>query len=247
MNGIRELRDVGPREHRHHAGQTPSGVDVDAADQRMGVRAAHERGVQHVGHGDVVDVATRAGEQARVLDPSHLRADEPTCDRFAHRVAPLVRCRSRRMSRSRQIRTLGRSRSTRRRGTRVKACSPGTCPDEHPGPVGSPSHRGDDRAWAEPPRQLRREVRAPAATLAAERDRRSDRAGRPRNEESREKRGRGRSADNSSSPRSTVPPTQWTCSAHHWVGTALGWSEPHPIGHFAPALAKNLWKYIASI
>ena len=86
---IGERRDVGPREHGHHAGHTPSGFDVHAADERVRVGAARERCVQHVGHCDVVDVASHAREEPRVLDPPDLPTDEPTCDRFAHRVASL--------------------------------------------------------------------------------------------------------------------------------------------------------------
>jgi hypothetical protein len=43
----------------------------------MGVRAAHERRLQHVGKSQVADEAARASEQRTVLDPLDRLADVP--------------------------------------------------------------------------------------------------------------------------------------------------------------------------
>ena len=56
-------REIVEREHRVHAGQRQRVARVDSADQRMRMRAAHERGMQHAGQRDVVDEAALAGEQ----------------------------------------------------------------------------------------------------------------------------------------------------------------------------------------
>ncbi len=45
-------------------------------DARVGMRAPHERDVEHTGAREVGDVAAVAREEARVLDPRHARADE---------------------------------------------------------------------------------------------------------------------------------------------------------------------------
>ena len=46
--------------------------------------------VQHVGHGDVVDVAAVPGEQPGVFDPRDLRPHEPAGNRLTH-VVPVRR------------------------------------------------------------------------------------------------------------------------------------------------------------
>ena len=48
-------REVIEREHRLHARQVERGRRRDAADRRVGMRTAHEGGVQHAWHDDVVD------------------------------------------------------------------------------------------------------------------------------------------------------------------------------------------------
>src|SRR3954471_15457176 len=53
---------------REHAGQRLRPRRVDRRDLRVGVRAAHERGVEHAAHAHVVDVAALAEQELRVLD-----------------------------------------------------------------------------------------------------------------------------------------------------------------------------------
>ena len=71
-------------EHRMDARHRHRGADVDAADHGMGMRRAHEAGVQQARQFQVVDEAAAAGEQRRIFEPLHARA-EMFC---AHRLAP---------------------------------------------------------------------------------------------------------------------------------------------------------------
>ena len=54
-------------QHGHDAGQGQRRALVDALDQRMGVGAAHEGGVQHARQLHVIHIAALAGEQGRVF------------------------------------------------------------------------------------------------------------------------------------------------------------------------------------
>ena len=73
------------------ARQRPRLVDVDARDEGVRDRAAHEHGVQHAGELDVVDVGARAGEDATVLGAGDARTDEPLRGNdVGHRVASFV-------------------------------------------------------------------------------------------------------------------------------------------------------------
>ena len=56
-------------------GMVARGLRVDAADGGVGVRAAHEGRLQHVGKAQVVDEAAGAGQQREVLDPLDGMAD----------------------------------------------------------------------------------------------------------------------------------------------------------------------------
>ncbi len=49
---------------------------IDAADQRVRMRAAHERGMQQPGQRDVVDEAAVAGQQRPILEPGNARSDQ---------------------------------------------------------------------------------------------------------------------------------------------------------------------------
>ena len=62
------LGDVVEREHGMNAGQSQRHLLVDALDQRVRMRAAHERDVQQVGQRDVVDEAALAAQQRFVLE-----------------------------------------------------------------------------------------------------------------------------------------------------------------------------------
>ncbi len=61
------LRQVGEGEHQMHAGEPSCRLGADAADFRVRIGAAHERGVQCSGQAHVVDEAALAGEQRRIL------------------------------------------------------------------------------------------------------------------------------------------------------------------------------------
>src|SRR5262249_30471985 len=53
----------------------PGGAGVDAADRGVGVRAAHERRLQHVGKAEIGDEAAAAREQRAVFKPPDGAAD----------------------------------------------------------------------------------------------------------------------------------------------------------------------------
>ena len=57
-------------------GTIKRGLLVDAADQRVGMRAAHERDVQQAGQRDVVDEAALAAQQRFVLQAIDAGADQ---------------------------------------------------------------------------------------------------------------------------------------------------------------------------
>ena len=57
-------------------GARRAALRVDAADQRMRVRAAHEGRVQHAGKLQIVDEAAAALQQRQVLDPLDRLADD---------------------------------------------------------------------------------------------------------------------------------------------------------------------------
>ena len=70
-----QRRKIIEREHRVHARRSARSAGVDAADQGMRVRAAHERGFQHAGKIQVIDEAAMPGEKRTVLDPLDRPAD----------------------------------------------------------------------------------------------------------------------------------------------------------------------------
>ena len=71
-----DLCEIVEREHGMHAGYRQRRVLADAADQRVRVRAAHERDVQHAGHRNVVDKAAPPAQQRLVFDAGDARADQ---------------------------------------------------------------------------------------------------------------------------------------------------------------------------
>ena len=75
-------------QHRAHARQRPCRGHVDGHDARVRVGAAQERRVGHARNGQVVDVATPAGQQPRVLDPLDPGANQPAGDGFTHGQSP---------------------------------------------------------------------------------------------------------------------------------------------------------------
>ena len=64
---------------------------IDRPDARMGMRAAHERRVQHARQLDVVDEARAAGEQGRIFDPRHAGAELPRAHVYAAPYMPAAR------------------------------------------------------------------------------------------------------------------------------------------------------------
>ena len=70
------------------AGYRQRRLGVDAVHARVRIRRADEAGVQHAGHFHVVDETAAAGQQRRIFEPRHARA-EMFC---AHGVSPPPRC-----------------------------------------------------------------------------------------------------------------------------------------------------------
>jgi hypothetical protein len=68
--------EVRERQHRLHAGRLPRRAGVDAVDQRVRMRAPHERRVQRAGELQVVDEPPAALQQRQVLDPLERLADD---------------------------------------------------------------------------------------------------------------------------------------------------------------------------
>ena len=58
-----------------HAGQGQGALTVDAADTGMGMRAAHEAGMQHAGQMQVIDEMPLPGEQRMVFQALYRRTD----------------------------------------------------------------------------------------------------------------------------------------------------------------------------
>ena len=52
-----------------HAGHAGGGGGIDAADQRVRVRASHERGMQHAGKSQIVEKSPLAADEGIVFDP----------------------------------------------------------------------------------------------------------------------------------------------------------------------------------
>ena len=71
-----DRREVVEGEHGVHARQRQRGILHDAADRGMRVRAAHEAGMQHVRHDDIVDEAALATQERRVFDAVDARPDQ---------------------------------------------------------------------------------------------------------------------------------------------------------------------------
>ena len=78
-NGRLALRQVGAAEHRDHARHGERGFRVDAHDARVGVRAPHDDGVEHVGQAQVVEIAPATGDEAAIF-----LATDGTAQRAGH-------------------------------------------------------------------------------------------------------------------------------------------------------------------
>jgi hypothetical protein len=63
------------RQHREHAGMRGGRRDVDCAQARVRVSAAHEGHVQQPWRLDVADIASAARDEARILSAAHWRTE----------------------------------------------------------------------------------------------------------------------------------------------------------------------------
>ena len=63
------------RQHRDDARHCARHARIDAADQRVRMRAAHEGRVQHAGRGNVIDKTGAAGQQREIFEPRDARSD----------------------------------------------------------------------------------------------------------------------------------------------------------------------------
>ena len=79
-----QRRQIGEREHGMHAGVSLRGAGVDGADQGMGMRAAHECRLQHVGKAQIGDEAARTREQGAIFKPLDGVADVAGCCHGLH-------------------------------------------------------------------------------------------------------------------------------------------------------------------
>ena len=70
------VAEVGAAVRGDHAGHAERGRQVDAADVRVGVGAAHERDRQRAGDREVVGVLRLAGEERGIFLAEHPRADD---------------------------------------------------------------------------------------------------------------------------------------------------------------------------
>ena len=62
-------------QHRMHAGHLQRRARVDALDVGVGVRRAHDRGMELIGELEIVEIAPAPHQQARVLAPPHRLTD----------------------------------------------------------------------------------------------------------------------------------------------------------------------------
>ena len=74
-NAGRALGQIARGEHGHDAGQPTRGARVDRAHMGVGVRAAHDGGVEQPLEADVIHVAAAAGEKTTIFLAKHASAD----------------------------------------------------------------------------------------------------------------------------------------------------------------------------
>ena len=79
-----QRRQIGEREHGMHAGILLRGPDVDGADLGMGMRAAHECRLEHVGKAQIGDEAAGTREQGAIFKPLDGVADKTGCCHGLH-------------------------------------------------------------------------------------------------------------------------------------------------------------------
>ena len=75
-------------QHRPHARQRARFAGIDAAQQRMRERAAHEARMQEAGQLEIIHEPARAAQQSAILQPQHRRAAEAGRRVSAHSPAP---------------------------------------------------------------------------------------------------------------------------------------------------------------
>ena len=71
--------EIVERQHGDDARHCAGRDRIDATDQRVRMRAAHEGRVQRAGSGNVIDEARAAGQQRKILEPR-----DPCADQLAH-------------------------------------------------------------------------------------------------------------------------------------------------------------------
>ena len=73
--GFQVRLEIGISEDGVYTGQCPDACGVDAANQRMGVRTADERRLQHSGQVDIVDEPACAAKEIRVFEAPNVLAE----------------------------------------------------------------------------------------------------------------------------------------------------------------------------
>ncbi len=73
---LEHRREIVEREHGNDAGQPARSVKLDAADQRMRMRTAHEGRRKRTRRDNVVDEARSPAQQLLILDARNARADD---------------------------------------------------------------------------------------------------------------------------------------------------------------------------
>ena len=76
---LHDRRQIVQREHGGNARHRARGAQIDAADQRVRVRTARERRMQHAGGRNVVDETSAPAQQRMILKARNSRSDQ-----FAH-------------------------------------------------------------------------------------------------------------------------------------------------------------------
>jgi hypothetical protein len=79
-----------PRQSEPDSRRGASRAEVDISDIGMGVRRSQDRGVEHAGQLDVVDISALAGQEPKIFAPLQRLADIAGCDSSAHESGPFV-------------------------------------------------------------------------------------------------------------------------------------------------------------
>ena len=69
-------REIVERQHGDNARHRPRRIGIDAADQRVRMRAAHKGGMQRARRANVIDETGAAGQQRKILKPRDTCSDQ---------------------------------------------------------------------------------------------------------------------------------------------------------------------------